>query len=55
MLSVVPPKFHLTAPSFSADLTKGATLYVLAGTDIDLKSTRLNSSHPPESRMPSSA
>ena len=34
MLSVVPPKFHLTAPSFSADLTKGATLYVLAGTDM---------------------
>ena len=34
MLSVVPPKFHLPAPSFSADLTKGATLYVLAGTDI---------------------
>ena len=39
----------------SHDLEKLVSILKTTGGDIDRKSTRLNSSHPPESRMPSSA
>jgi hypothetical protein len=45
-----PPTFM-----FAAELDSGATFHLLDQLQIDRKSTRLNSSHNPASRMPSSA
>ena len=41
--------------AIQADGVEKVTFTVKLGTQEDRKSTRLNSSHPPESRMPSSA
>ena len=43
------------SPIYSDDLSRRNSEVYRLTTTLDRKSTRLNSSHPPESRMPSSA
>ena len=55
LLAVFAPAFFQPQPLLSLATREAPTLVVACGMALDRKSTRLNSSHVSESRMPSSA